>query len=85
MKKYILLLFILGYYACFAQQPVTAYDSVVYKYIMKNNISRYRLYRSNSVMLKGSQINMMNGFIKCPVNNCWSYFIDEIPDANWEH
>lgn len=85
MKKICFLCFLCVYTFCSAQQISKNVDSLVYNYIKDMNIPDFWLYRLDKVVPENTNISMIKGGIQSPPYDVYCYFIDEEPNANWEH
>jgi len=85
MKKICFLCFLCVYTFCSAQQISKNVDSLVYNYIKEMNVPDFWLYRLDKIVPKNTNIPMIKGGIQSPPYEVYCYFIDEEPNANWEH
>jgi len=70
----------------FGQISQNEANVIVNNYIKNEKISDdYWLYAYNKSMTKSLEIKLVSNEIKSPDFETWTYFLDEIPFANWSH
>ena len=85
MKKLILLVVIGVSLHCNAQISKESAYQILKTIILNNDWEDKEIFASKEVQQGEDTINIGNSFIVIPNFDCWFFFVDEKPFANWSH
>jgi hypothetical protein len=79
---------VFGLVACIAHGQVTKpqADDLVLNQLLQNQLSKVDVYSLPVVRSSQNSIVLFdNSIIELPYSECWVYFVDDLPPANWVH
>lgn len=87
MKRLLFYLLIINLHLMvFGQITKQDADSLIQIYLTNSHLDRNTiLYSLDSICHKSTIVLVNNDIVETPNDECYAYFLDEVPDANWSH